>query len=161
MASKVQHFQIIATAERAERVPKVNGAWYFGLPFVMDPTVTWADYFAGVEPRGFLVGIHEAGHAQEGTVYPLDLAVVNGADGAPKTQEIANFIGLAIEGTDYERDDNMTVALAGGVKANYIQQIQTGVGAVAAYAVDPAVTAAAPLLGIKELKGHLFWNTVQ
>lgn len=164
--AKYNHFQVIATSQLAERVPKVPGAWYFGMPFVMDPNVTWADYFGGVEPRAFLVGVRPVGHADAGKVYPLDHTVIAAgvAGGAlqaaidAKDAEVANFIGVAIEGTDYANDDNMTVALAGGIPERYLQQDNAAV----AYTLDPALTddvlAALP---VRRLKGHIFWNTVQ
>jgi hypothetical protein len=165
--SKYQHFQVIASAQTAERVPKVPGAWHFALPFPMDPDVTWADYFAGVEPRAFLVGIYPDDHAKAGHAYPLDLAKVNYVSDeeaednddllAAQEAEIKNFLGFAIEGTDYERDSNMTVALAAGVPLRYVQQDQTK----PAYEVDTDVLAALPKLGIVLRKGHVFWNTVQ
>jgi hypothetical protein len=167
--AKYNHFQVIATAATAERVPKVPGAWYFGLPFVMDADVTWSDYFTGIEPRGFLVGIYPDGHAKAGQVYPLDLApilawIAEESEATPDDEvidagkaEAANFLGLAIEGTDYENDENMTVALAAGVPLRYIQQDQTK----APYEVDADVLAALPKLGIVLRKGHIFWNTVQ
>jgi hypothetical protein len=166
--AKYNHFQVIATAERAERVPKVPGAWYFGMPFVMDAAVDWEDYFSGVEPRAFLVGLYPSG-PKAGQVYPLDLSVIIAGE-AEKLEatpdeavvalgdaEIANFIGLAIEGTDYENDLNMTVALACGVPLRYVQQDQTE----PPYVVDARVEAVLPALGIKLYKGHIFWNTVQ
>lgn len=163
-----QNFTQIATASIGERVPKVAGAWYFGLPFVMDTTnVTWANYFGGVEPRAFMVGVREAGHAQEGQVYPLDHTAI--AAGVPsqtplqaaidaKDAEVANFIGFAIEGTDYENDSNMTVALAAGIPESYLQQDN----AAPAYALDPALTdEVLAELPVVRLKGHIFWNSVQ
>lgn len=173
--AKYNHWQVIATASQTERVPKVPGAWYFGLPFVMDPNVSWENYFSGVEPRAFIVGIHPEGHTEEGKVYPLDLkTIIEGIDpdldpedptDAAKIEaaqaEIKNFLGLCIEGTDYENDPNMTVALAGGIPLRYVQQTQTGADAVDAYTVDDDVVAVLEVLGIKLLKGHIFWNTVQ
>ena len=161
--AKYNHFNVIATASQAEQVPKVPGAFYFGLPFVMDADVTWADYFSGVEPRAFLVGIYPDDHeTKAGQVYPLDLAKVNydGGDAgllAEQEAEIANFAGLAIEGTDYENDENMTVAFACGVPLRYVQQDQSK----PAYTVDADVLAALPALGIVLRKGHIFWNTIQ
>lgn len=177
--AKYNHFQVIATAERTERVPKVNGAWYFGLPFVMDTdNVTWADYFGSIEPRAFLVGVRPSGHGQVGQVYPLDVAAIQaGIDAAaaidaaaegdkPALQvqidaglaEQANFLGFSIEGTDYENDVNMTVALAGGIKEAYLQQDN----AAEAYTLDPALTdAVLAALPVKRYKGHIFWNNVQ
>lgn len=155
-----KNFQSIATASLGERVPKVAGAWHFALPFVMDANVTWADYFGGVEPRAFLIGVRPEGHAQAGQVYPLDTAAIEAAidlpDQAAVDAEVANFIGVAIEGTDYENDPNMTVALAGGIPERYLQQLN----ASPAYALDVRADVLAAL-GINRLKGHLFWNTVQ
>lgn len=154
---------ITAGGQLAERIPRVSGAFWFALPFPADTheDVEWADYFAGPHARAFLVGKRPVGHPRAGTVYPLDLEVVNGNDDNAAAAEIANFIGVQVDGENYEISDDRTVTLAGGIPLKYVQQIQTGDNAVDPYTVDPAVTAAAPLLGMKIYNGHLFWNTVQ
>lgn len=151
------HFQIMASASIGEQIPVVAGAYTFALPYRMDASVPWQNYFSGIEPRAFLLGMYPEGHAKEWQVYPLDLDLVN--DSAPEVSgpEIANFIGLCLRGTDYENDLNITVVHAGGINVRYIQQDQS----LDPYELDPAAKEAFPKLGIKHIKQHIFWNVTQ
>lgn len=160
VAKKISLFNVVARAELSERIPRVPGAFHFALPFEADSAVNWALYFDGVDgtliaPRAFPVSRYPALQAdgttpepKVGLVYPTDLDV---------PYDVANFLGIIIDGADYTKDLNFTVTLAAGIPAIYLQ----GSLAAVSETVDPDVVAAADDLGLKFFNGQVFWNQVQ
>lgn len=145
---KVSHWQIIAKASLGERIPRVPSAFHFALPFPADPDIDWSLYFDGIQPRAFLVSLYPAGHAKEGHIYPTDLGVA---------ADVTNFLGVIIDGTNYEIDLNFTVTLAAGIPLRFLQASLAAPSEV----VDPAIVANASTLGFKIFSQNVFWNKVQ
>lgn len=178
-AKKVNLFQVIASAEISERIPRVPGAYHFALPFVGDADVTWADYLVDqIEPRAIPIGRYPADHATKpGQVYPLNVTtILEGVAAAaaydtadpgdqPALQEQidaglaeqAAFLGVLIDGFDYTKDLNITVTLAAGIPLKFLQ----GTPAAPSQTVDDDIVAVADLLGLKIFNGQVFWNKVQ
>lgn len=144
MADKVKLFQTVARVEHWERVPRLQAYGVFALPFPMDPDVNWADWFAGVEPRAFLVSVYPSG-PKAGYVYPTDLT---------SQESMSNVIGMVIDGHDYEKDPNVTVALRAAVPVQYVQQGP----AKPALQPDADLLAVASTVGLKVIKGHYFFD---
>lgn len=144
MADKVKLFQSVARVEHWERVPRLKSYGVFALPFPMDPDVDWAPWFAGPEPRAFLVSVHTTG-AKAGTVYPTDLN-----DATSK----ANVVGMVIDGHPYETDPNITVTLRAAVPVQYVQQSPTK----PALQLDNDIYSRADELGLKIIKEHYFFD---
>lgn len=141
---KVKTFQVIGRVEHWERVPRLQSYGVFALPFPMDADVNWAPWFAGSEPRAFFVSVHTTGD-KAGQVYPTDLN-----DAA----SVANVVGLVIDGHDYLRDPNVTVALRAAVPAKYVQQGPSK----PALTEDADVAAAATNLKLKKIKDLYFFD---
>lgn len=166
-AKKVQLFQTISRAELSERIPRVPGAFHFALPFPADEDIDWSEYFAGIKPRAFLVarypettteddgegGTTTVPHPKAGLIYPLNL----GDDNPNLEADKANFLGVVIDGTDYEKDLNITVTLAAGIPLKFLQ----GDLASESEVVDPLVVEAAQELGFKIFSQNIFWNFIQ
>lgn len=144
MADKVKLFQTIGRVEYWERVPRLQSYGVFALPFPMDPDVNWAEWFAGPEPRAFLVSVHTTG-PKAGMVYPTNLA---------DTDSKANVVGMVIDGHDYEKDPNITVTLKAAVPVQYVQQGPTK----PALKPDNDVLSAVSELKLKVIKGHYFFD---
>ena len=144
MADKVRLFQTIARVAHWERVPRLQSYGVFALPFPMDPDANWAAWFAGPEPRAFLVSVHPDG-PKKGMVYPTDLT-----DNVSKQ----NVVGMVIDGHDYEKDPNITVTLRAAVPVQYVQQGPTK----PALKPDNDVLSAASYLKLKVIKGHYFFD---
>lgn len=148
MPDKIKLFQTVASFEMGERVPRVRDAFWFALPYVLDPTVDWSQWFTGTKPRAFAVSVRETGHPQAGKVYPTDYA---------NATSKANFLGIIIDGHDYEKDPNVTVTLAGGIPLKYLQSTP----AKPYETIDADVVAALGDLGLNRVKDLVFWNKVQ
>ena len=144
MADKVKLFQTIARVEHWERVPRLQSYGVFALPFPMDPDVDWAAWFAGPEPRAFLVSVHTDG-PKKGMVYPTDITA---------SVSKANVVGMVIDGHDYEKDPNITVTLRAAVPVQYVQQGPTK----PALTPDNDILAATLELKLKVIKGHYFFD---
>lgn len=155
-AKKVNLFQVIASAEISERIPRVPGAFHFALPFLADSTVDWgAALVDQIHPRATLISRYPALQAdgttpepKVGQVYPTNLAV---------PYDVTNFLGVLIDGFDYDTDLNVTVTLAAGIPLIYLQGDPTAPHST----VDANVVAAADDLGLKIFNGQVFWNKVQ
>lgn len=147
MGNKVNHFKLVATATLGERVPRVKDAYHWATPYQMDPTVDWATWLAGTEPRAILLSVRTSG-THTGKVYPTDLT-----DAA----SVENFLGLLIDGTDYENDLNVTVTLAGAIPLRYLQSLPAKPSGV----VDNDVVAKLADLKIKRIKEFIFWDNTR
>lgn len=144
MADKVRLFQTIGRVEHWERVPRLQSYGVFALPFPMDPDVNWAAWFAGPEPRAFLVSVHPNG-PKEGMVYPTDLNDTDSTD---------NVVGMVLDGHDYEKDPNITVTLRAAVPVQYVQQGPDK----PALTPDRDILAKTIELKLKVIKGHYFFD---
>lgn len=145
---KTTPWQVIGTGRVSERVPRVSGYQYYALPFLADAAVNWAAALAGIDPRATLISIYPKGHAKADQVYPTDITEQEDRD---------NFLGVLVDGFNYEQDLNITVQLQGALETRYIQNSV----ALPWGQDDPVVLANLEDAGITRIKKLMFWDTTR
>lgn len=151
---KTTPWTVIASGRVAERVPRISGYQYYALPYVMDPDVAWDEVLSGIDPRAYLLSKHPA-KLSDGTpnpkaemVYPTDVT---------KAEDRENFLGILIDGHNFEQDQNVTVTLLGAVELRYIQTDASKPWGK----IDADVVAHLADLGITRLKDGAYWDSTR
>ena len=142
---KTTPWQIIASGRVAERVPRVSGYQYYALPFLLDDAVDWEVALAGIDPRATLISIHPIGDPKAGQIYPTDLS------------KPEDFLGVLIDGHNFEQDQNATIVLQGALELRYLQSDPSKPWGV----IDPLVEAALTDLGVTRIKNVVFWDATR
>lgn len=156
---KTTPWTVISSGRISERVPRVSGYQYYALPFVIDQEVDWAKALAGIDPRATLISIHPktkldtdgttvVPNPKAGQVYPTDVT---------KDEDRENFLGVLVDGHNYETDLNMTVQLQGALELRYFQNDP----ALPWGKIDPVIEAQLADIGITRIKDLIFWDATR
>lgn len=145
---KTTPFKVIASGRVAERVPRVSGYPYYALPFLADAEVDWAKVLDGIDPRATLISMYPEGNAKAGQIYPTDVTA---------EEDRENFLGVLVDGFNYEQDLNVTIQLQGALETRYFQNdlsLPWGKD-------DPVVLTNLADMGVTRIKNLMFWDTTR
>lgn len=146
---KTTPWQVIATGKVAERVPRLSGFGYYALPFVLDLDADWDEALEGIDPRATLISKYPRDHATKADqIYPTNITVA---------EDKANFLGILIDGHNYEQDQNASIVLTGALELKYVQSDTSKPWGQ----IDAAVEAVLGELGITRIKDNIYWDTTR